>query len=242
MKERFILFGLILSLAATGSPALADDGSGEILRELAIDARAQAGDLLLSCAEQRGLQAQGEPVYLTTEDSAAVLMPLAGVESLTRADLANWTNIGIFTAAGPADAEAPSGTFVVRVRAEPGSTVGQFEIVDGAGVVVQSGELTINDDPDDPDSVPTASQPASQPVGSLEEILRGSGPTTSTTDQLHGFWPYCYYPYYWHWRIYPYYWHGCHWWWYRWPWGHLRFRYCWWPSYYHCTRWFCHWW
>ncbi len=231
MWKKIFCTALLLCLAAL---PLAADGSGEQLRALADDTRAQAGDLLSSCAADRGLATQGEPVFLATEDTASVLMPLAGVESLTRADLADWTDIGIFTASGPIDASAPSGTFTVRVQAKPGSTVGQFEIVDADGLVVQSGEISITDDPDAMMTEPDTTEPA--------VFEPGSGGSMLPKDDIHFGSPYCYYPYYWHWRIYPYYYHGCYWWWYRWPWGHLNFRYCWWPSYYHCTRWFCHWW
>ncbi|MDY7092115.1 MAG: hypothetical protein SX243_04000 [Acidobacteriota bacterium] len=207
--------------------AQANDPNGNGLRALTNNYTAQVETQLSQCASDLGVPVAGNLSVVTGDNSTAAFMPVAGVEDLTRSDLATWTTVGIFTAAGPADAEAPSGTFTVQVQAALGSTNGEFRILDSVGAVVQSGEMTITEDAD---ATPPSQTPDQTLVGDIENL----------TDEYHygcpWYYPY-YYPYYF--RYYPYYWYGCYWWHYQWWWGKLQFRYCWWPNRY-CHR--CCWW
>lgn len=198
--RKFVLFSLFLALLV---PAVAGAQEADKLREIAAGTTASANAVLKDAAAKQKVEVTGDAVFVTSDDSSAAIAPVKGIENLTRQDLATWKTIGVFTAAGPPDATSPSGSFSVRVQANPGSTRGQFQIVDEAGTVVQEGELTIED-----------------------------APTAVAV-------PACYYPY--GFRIFPYYYWGCHWWWYRWPWGYLNFHYCWWP-FYRCCWWWWHWW
>lgn len=237
MRSRWILYSLLLlPLLLTSTPSFAVDDGGAALRALADSARTQAADGLKACAAQQGLAASGEAVLLSTQDTASAIMPLAGVETLTRADLEQWTKIGIVTLSGPAGADAPSGTYTVQVRVDPGANTGEYQFVDDLGIVVQNGELSISDEPVEsqqpaaPAAV-TSNDPTALPLEHPNAALQ----TVTGANHLG---PYCYYPLYYPFRIYPYYYHACYWWYYRWPWGFLRFRWCWWPTYYWCTRWF----
>ena len=200
-----------LGLALVPSLASATDPGGAALREILQGTRAQTNDLMRTCAAEQGLATFGESIFLSSDDSVAAIIATEGADKLTRADLAVWRTIGIIDVAGPPDAQSPSGVFTVRVQADLGKTRGKFQIVDKDGMVVQEGEMTIEEAAEDP-----------APDG-----------------EWHAY-P-CYYPYYPYFRIYPYYYYGCHWWYYHWYWGHIRFRYCWWP-YYGCCWWYrCCW-
>ena len=211
MKRITLCLLAALGLALVPSLAAASDPGGAALRGILQDTRLQTNDLMRSCAAEQGLATTGESIFLSSDDSVAAIMATQGADKLTRDDLAVWRTIGIIDVAGPPDAQAPSGVFTVRVQADPGKTRGKFQIVDKDGSIVQEGEMTIEEAGEEP-----------APAG-----------------EWHAY-P-CYYPYYPYFRIYPYYYYGCHWWYYHWPWGHIRFRYCWWP-YYGCCWWYrCCW-
>lgn len=225
--KRLMLCCLSLALFL---PVLAAGQEADRLREIAASTRAEATNLLKEEAGALKVPVSGEAVFLDAQESSAAILPVAGIESLTRESLADWTTIGVISVAGPADAESPSGSFSVRVKAAPGSTRGQFQIVDAAGNVVQEGELSIEDAPAEEAGAQAKAFPMS-PVTGKKGVL------DSTTSAFH--FPACYYPYAPYFRIYPYYYYGCHWWWYKWHWGHLRFRYCWWPYHGCCWWWRC---
>lgn len=226
--KRLVLCCLSLALLL---PTLAAGQAAQSLRNIAAETRAQTTDLLTQEAGRLGVPVSGESTFLDAQESSAAIIPVAGIENLTRDSLANWTTIGVITVAGPPDAQSPSGSFTVRVQAAPGTTRGQFQIVDSLGNVVQEGEMSIEDAP--ADEVPPEGAAATGAVALKKGALE------SATDAYH--YPGCFYPYAPYFRIYPYYYYGCHWWWYKWHWGHLRFRYCWWPYYGCCWWWRCCW-
>lgn len=196
---------------------------GSDIAQIANNARAQATSLLNTCAKNRGINVSGQAVLTTTEDTSAALIPLAGVENLTRDDLQTWQTIGLFTAAGPPGASAPSGTFTVRVQVPAGSSTGSFQIVDESGNVVQDGELTVSD----------------ATTSSESGAAAGLFPSGEGTDLYAP----CYYPYGPYFRIYPSYYFGCYRWAYGWHWGSIRFHYCWWPPFYpYCWWYYPCWW
>jgi hypothetical protein len=227
--KRLVLCCLSLALFL---PALAGgQETTQSLRDIAASTRSQTTALLNREAGTLGVPVSGQATFLDAQESIAAIIPVAGVENLTRDSLAVWTTIGVISVAGPPDAQSPSGSFSVRVKAAPGSTRGQFQIVDSAGNVVQEGELSIEDAP--------ADEVSSADGFEAGAVTPKKGDLESSTSAFHS--PGCFYPYAPYFRIYPYYYYGCHWWWYKWHWGHLRFRYCWWPYYGCCWWWRCCW-
>lgn len=216
--RKLLLSSLILAFLA---PTLAVAQDADRLREIAVQTKESTNALLQEAAVRHKVEVIGDSVFATSDDSSAAIMPVAGTELLTRQDLATWKTIGVITVAGPPDADSPSGSFSVRVQANPGSTRGQFQIADEAGLVVEEGELTIEDAPSD---------------AAATAAMEKNAKLISTTAEFH--YPLCYYPY--GFRIFPLYHWGCHWWYYKWHWGYLRFHYCWWP---HgcCWWWRCCW-
>lgn len=218
--RKLMLSSLILAILA---PAFAVAQDADRLREIAAQTKSSTNILLKEAAARHKVQVSGDSVFTTSDDSSAAIMPVAGTELLTRQDLQSWKTIGVITVAGPPDAASPSGSFSVRVQAAPGTTRGKYQIVDEAGLVVNEGEMTIEDAPSD--------------AAATAAVEKDAKLISATGDLAY---PQCYYPY--GFRIFPYYYWGCNWWYYKWPWGYLRFHYCWWPYYGCCWWWRCCWW
>jgi hypothetical protein len=213
----------IAVLSTLFSAVFAGDSGVAELQSINKDSEARVNQALVQCAEQFGVSVSGPAMYVNLEDTSAAIMPATGVDQLTRADFADWQILGVAILVGPDDAENPSGTFLVQAQAKAGTTQGCYQFVDANGVVVQEGDLTLEEQPDD------------KGTSGLKAALGGDAQTKA--------W-YCGYPYYPWFRIYPRYWWGTWYWYYRWPWGYLRFRYYWWPynccgSWYWWWRWRC---
>jgi hypothetical protein len=224
---RSVLALLILSpsLALAQGTCDGSDGIGNIAKA----ARDSATALLQGCANAKGLQTSGQAVVTIAAGTAAAILPLEGVESLTRDSLNTWRTVGIFTASPPAEAGAPGGTFFVRVQAPPGSSTGSFQIVSESGQIVQEGDLTIEMATAASTDASSANSPAMDPG--------------SSSSLFYPVYPACYYPYGPYFGIYPNYYYGCYWWTYGWGWGFIRFHYCWWPPFYPYCWWYhgCWW-
>lgn len=230
-KMRLLMTIALLGLVAA-IPAVADNSQGAAIGDLGKQSRQQAADQLQACAAEHGVELEGEPILQTQGESTLAFQPVRGIGYFTRAHFVNWTTVGVFVAQGPADAELPSGGFRVQVRAKPGATTGDVQIVGGDGQVVHESEMAIEDDPN-------GTMPENG--GSFEGIelpLAGkAGPDGAAFEEGK------YFPYYgfrcpWFWPYFgPYYYrpflgykHGCYRWNLRWWWGHIGWRYCWWPS------------
>lgn len=216
-----IIAGLALTLPAAGQ------GDADFIGGLGAETRIQAFESLKASAAQQGLELEDDATFLTQGESTIVFAPVARIGYFVRAQFANWTTVGVFTALGPADAEQASGTFRAEVRAksEHGSEA-QFRIVSQNGEIVQEGDTVLDTNPDN-ESPATTGLDAKPPEGKYY-LARFGCP-----------WYYPYFrPYYY--RAWPYYKNGCYWYGYRWWWGHLHFRFCWWPSRFclHCRH---HW-
>lgn len=218
-KQRILAAIAICGLAWT-LPAAASGPT--VIGDIGASARAQAGDQLKACAADQGINVDGEASFLTSDESTMAFMPVAGIEALKREDLVAWTVLGVFSAQGPSDSEAPSGNFRVEVRADIGTTHGEFRVIDEAGRIVQQGETLIDTDPD------------GTPPGVAANGLAGRAPIDGKGYYFGTFFCPWYYPYFtpYFFRYWPIYKHGCYWWYNRWWWGYLHFRYCWWPSRY----------
>lgn len=228
----FTLVGLVAAL-----PALANDPGGLAIGALASSARIQATAELNSCAAAQGLSLEGEASVHTQTDTALAFMPIKGIGNFTRDTFVNWTTIGIFSAQGPADAEAPSGDFQVQVRADVNASIGELQIIDSTGLVVQAGDIAIDVDPDGTAPGAPVAQDTQNPLNGQAAGVDGKGYFL-----YYGFHCPWYYPYFapYYYRPFIGYKHGCYNWYIRWWWGHIAFRYCWYPSRFcvHCRH---HW-
>jgi hypothetical protein len=225
---RSVLALLILLPSLAQAQDVCGGSSSDVMAEIAQSARDSATEVLASCAAAQGLKTSGQATLTIAAGTSAAIIPLAGVESLTREDLDSWQTIGLFAASPPDRAEAPGGTFIVRVKAPKGSSTGNFQIVDESGKVVQEGELTV------------AMNTSVDSAGPASSLATNPGALGSPSNASY---PYCYYPYGPYFGLYPYYYYGCYWWTYGWGWGYIRFHYCWWPFHPYCWWYYpCWWW
>ena len=228
MSKTLQLIFYALAGALVALPAAASDPAS--MGDLGAAIRAQAGAELQACAQSQGIELGGDTTFISQEESTMVFMPVAGIEAMKREQLTEWTVIGMFTAQGPPDAEVQSGTVTVQVKVDKMSTNAEVRFLDEAGNVVQEVDATLDTDPDavDPAQTGVDTNAASMPFD--PKSLGDAGKHYYFARfRCPWFFPY-FAPY--TFRYWPGYKHGCYRWYYRWWWGHLHFRYCWWPSRY----------
>lgn len=239
MKKVLLGFALVTLLAAV--PALAQDPSADLLAQQTQELRDAMTGSLNAAAANLGLALDPSPPSISTSSEAsAALIPIFNIGYLRRIDLVTWTPVAILAASHTLDPindgvpEVAAGTYTVEVQAPANSTIGEFRIVDQDGAIVMQGDMTVTEEPnEEPSAAPQ--QPASMegtPV-SVDE----NGLLTPLHSHAHHLGCPWYYPYLrpFYFRHYPTYKHGCHVWHYRWWWGKLHFRYCWFPSR-HCHQ------
>ena len=227
-RIRIVALTIVAGLGFTLPGAAQDDAT--FVGELGAGVRTQAFETLKVAAENQGLELEADPTFLTQGESTLIFAPIARIGYFTRAQFVDWTTVGIFTAIGPADAEQAPGTFTAQVRAKaPDSSEALFRIVDSAGETVQEGETVLDTNPDNPSPNPDAMLES--------ELTEGKGYYFGGRFGCPWYYPY-FRPYYY--RAWPIYKNGCHRFFYRWWWGHLHLRFCWWPNRY-CVNCRHHW-
>ena len=220
MRRLYLSGFLCLILGLFSFTGFSGDPAGGGLAGIADDAQSKATELLRNCANEMGIETSGQAVFSVAEDTSAAIIPVAGADKLSRADLADWQAVGVVVSTAPSDTNVNAKfPLLIEVQAKIGTTQGCFRISDADGRVVQEGEMTIEEAPDDKSS-------AFQNGETVDKAL------------------YCYYPYWSYFRIYPRYWFGSWYWYYRYPWGYYRFYWNWYyyPGYCCGSYWWWWWW